>query len=329
MIQLRALRFALCSIVLTSFAGCTLQSSDTGAGAVPATPEEPEAVAPAEPVAANIAALTSTGRYALEMDNGGSAGWIQSSEDGGAVADVFVEASGKKQIGAVRDKNLVVRADFNVSPTFYNWVNDSWVDPQISRSGKLGRSISNGNSNSVPESLHFQGARIVSTNFPALGGGNGTGATASISVDLAADSIEHVGAMALPTGFGAPNFHPGNFSLSMDGIDPGGIVKIDAFSIASSVGPNQVVFPDLTVTVSNQSAVKWREWFRDFAFLGQNSDDKERSGTITLTGDNGRKLIIHLGHVGIRRLVEVPATATASAAVKVVLYVETMTLEAR
>jgi hypothetical protein len=67
------------------------------------------------------------GKYNLEFDPNGNAGWIKDADGGHAVADVVTEKMGadvlaRKHLGNVKYEDVSFKCGTGMSREFYNWI---------------------------------------------------------------------------------------------------------------------------------------------------------------------------------------------------------------
>jgi hypothetical protein len=133
-----------------------------------------------------------------------------------------------------------------------------------------------------------------------------------------------------------PSWYGATFRLDLPGLDCTRVMKIDSFTVnqqlveASIMDPDQVMepvlsFPNLTVTLPESSAATWQAWFDDFVVRGNNADDQEKTGRLSLLDGSLRERVrIDLFNVGIFHLALSAWTRDDSPLVVAGLYCERM-----
>ena len=255
------------------------------------------------------------GKYFLTLDTAGC-GFLKSMVGGGAFAEVVLDAGTlipKKHIGGIRYEDLTIETGFNLSPDFYRWINESWQGNTVRKNGVL----TTMSFDLTPLSgLQFNDAIITETTIPACDAASKDDGV--LTVKLAPEYTRNIA----PTAVEAvkteeARWLPANFRLEIDGLDCTRVNKIDAFTIkqtavADDIGdardythmPGKLEFPDLFITMSENSAGTWKQWFDDFVIKGNNGDAREKSGRlIFLSPDLQREYArIEFSHLGIRSL---------------------------
>jgi hypothetical protein len=124
--------------------------------------------------------------------------------------------------------------------------------------------------------------------------------------------------------------------LELDGLDCTRVSRIDSFTVKQPfrIGkgdvrePGLLSFPNLSVTLSEQSAKTWQAWFTNFVLEGNNADSQEKTGRLTVLSPDLTKALarIDLFNVGIFRLALAPERAGGDLVRRVVagLYCERM-----
>jgi hypothetical protein len=284
--------------------------------------------------------------FALELD-GSPCGFLRSAEGGGVKADVVAQQVGgmalrSKHIGLPQPEAFSVSVGMSMSKTFWTWLEDSWNGNITRRDGAV--QTCDRDLNIVHEQTFLQ-ALVTETGFPACDGSSKE--PGYITVKFMPELTRHKA-----TGSGKPKgifsqqqklWSPANFRLQLEGLDCSRVNKIEAFTIKQNtkrleIGPKReyeleptsLEFPNLTVTTSMATAKTWFDWHDDFLIKGNNSADKEKSGSLTFLSPKGEELLmIELKGLGISNLsVDKGDSGTDSIKrVKCELYVEEMNLK--
>jgi hypothetical protein len=132
----------------------------------------------------------------------------------------------------------------------------------------------------------------------------------------------------------------------MSGLDGTRVNHIDAITIGQQVTENPVgemrdyekipaslAIPNVKLTLPEAYAQSWASWLDDFLVKGNNSNDKERDGTIVYLDSNrqtelGRLNLFGCGIVGLAPQ-KVQANSEAIRRVQAELYCERMEFESK
>ncbi len=136
-------------------------------------------------------------------------------------------------------------------------------------------------------------------------------------------------------------FLPANFRLEIAGLNCKGVSRIESFTVKQTtvkadIGdardqkkePGKLDFPNLKITLSEKGAESWLAWHESFVVKGNNSQDQEKSGSLTFLSPNLKEelVTIRFSNMGIFSLKSEKAEANSDALkrVQVELYVERM-----
>jgi len=142
------------------------------------------------------------------------------------------------------------------------------------------------------------------------------------------------------------NYQSSSFRLDIAGIDTSRVSAIDAITIkrtfmAGDTGeqrPSTGMIPTgnfeispLSFTIAGANARDLEKWHEDFVVNGNNSDDRELEGTITLLANNVKvpPITLSLHHLGIYRLLYSSSTTSTGAdeiSVRAMTYIEGVSL---
>lgn len=285
------------------------------------------------------------GTFALEID-GNFAGFVTGVDGGMAFGDVVKEAGEefffKKHLGnpGFRDIRLEFGADMDKS--FLHWIGVVLQGEHVRLNGAIVAANFNGD---VVSRLEFYRAQITEVTFPAVDAGSKE--SARISVVLTPEQTilnRKVGGKIEAKSAGkGKNWLSSNFKLTIDGLDATRVTKIDALTIKlpwhnfndeqacltcelPPIIPAKIDFPNLVVTII-QPATSFHDWFEDFVIAGNNSDEKEKAGSLEyLTPDLKTLFTIKLRHLGIFEAMPVVNTAGGDSVARLLaaIYCESM-----
>jgi len=136
---------------------------------------------------------------------------------------------------------------------------------------------------------------------------------------------------------------PSNFRLEIDGLDCSRVNRIEPLAVRANAAPGgigdardyakepgKLEFPDLKITLPEDAAKPFIDWHEDFVIKGNNGQDRERKGTLTLLSANRAETLLRIkfNNIGIYavRPMKVEANADTVARVQVEMYMESMEL---
>src|SRR5262249_54672525 len=136
---------------------------------------------------------------------------------------------------------------------------------------------------------------------------------------------------------------PSNFRLEIDGLDCTRVSRIDPFTVkqhavADQIGdardflkePGRIEFPNLAVTLAENAAATWLDWFERFVVKGNNADSQEKNGALVFLSPNRQTELarINFFNLGIFKIAHLKAEAAAEQIQRVTaaLYCERMEL---
>jgi hypothetical protein len=303
---------------------------------------------------------TGADRYALELDGISegqvtsiSAGQVISATGGLAVADVVEEkpapgAPVKKHVGGLRytDITLECGADMllDASSPLPGWIEAFTTSEYVRKGGALIALDSNVQERSR---LTFFNALIREITFPLLDAASP--ASASLSVVLSPEYTRFAprassapGGPSVSLGAKSVSWTVNNFRLKIDGLDCSKVsqaepIDVQAVLVDNPVGeqrsyqsePAHLEFSDLVVTLADSAAQSFYHWHQDFLIQGNNSEDKEKSGTLEFLDQSLNKTLFTLSFsgLGIYKLAPVPIDPAVEAVKRVTasMYCQTIT----
>jgi phage tail-like protein len=262
-----------------------------------------------------------SGHFSITVDNT-NLGAVQSFDGGTAMGQVVETRTGsdsmaKKQLGGIKYEPITLTTGLGNDKKFYEWISNSWTGKAQPKNGSVQMMDFN---YKIQSELQFMNAMIVETTFPALDGSSKD--PAKLTVVLAPESTR-MGRGSGASGSGssskssAQRWIPANFQLQIDGLDCARVNKISPISVRQAAGgdavgeardamkgPGKLTVSDVEVTFSEVSAPTWQKWADDFLIGGNNGDDKEKNGTITLLGPDLKQQLarVKLYNIGLIQL---------------------------
>ncbi len=287
-------------------------------------------------------------RYALTLD-GVNCGFLKSVEGGNITAEVIQEPVGpdyivRKHVGKPKYEDFEIQVSIgSMSKPLYEWIRQSWSANYRRAKG----SIVAMDFNYQPKSeQQFFEALITETTIPAMDGASKEPGYLTLKF-----SPEYP-RPGKPSGTTKPDamaekqkmFLPANFRLEIAGLNCKTVSRIESFTVKQravrdDIGdardqkkePGKLEFPNLKITLAEKGAEAWLAWHEDFVVKGNNNQDKEKSGSLTLLSPNLKDelLTIRFSNMGIFSLKPEKGEANSEAIRRLVaeLYVEKMEFE--
>ena len=244
------------------------------------------------------------GNFGLELD-GKVVGYVRSVEGGHVVAEVVEERAGstyftKKHIGTPKYQELVIAVPFGVDKNFYNWIAASWSGNYQRKNGAV---LFADYKLDTQRKLDFFNALVTETSIPECDASSKEPAYMSIKI---APEYTRTGTPAGKVSASkAEMWLPSNFKLDIGGTDCTRVNKIEAIVVKQNVAsdaigvgreaqktPGKLEFPNLVFYVSEAFAKSFYDWHEDFVIKGNNSDAKERTGSLTLLDATRQKTLL-------------------------------------
>ena len=285
------------------------------------------------------------GSYLLELD-GQIVETLRFSEGGFPKADVIPEPTApliKKHIGTLRFEDIVMECDPVMPKPLFDWINSALSMTPLRKNGAIVTADFNRKEQSR---LQFTNAVITEVGFPTFDatskepGALTVKCAPEFTTPLAGKGTD-VGPM-LAQKAGNKAWLPGNFRLTIPGLDCTKVSKIDAFTIKQKASdalgqtrdfskePGKLEFPNLCLYVAEASAGTFYTWFQDMVMKGNSGEQNERIGTLELLDPTmkGVLLTVTFHHLGICsfRPERAEANQETIRRVKVEMYCEQITL---
>jgi hypothetical protein len=254
---------------------------------------------------------------------------VDSFAGGEPFAEVINEPGGllpyaKKHLGPVQYADLEVQVPVDAHPELFQWIGDAWFGNPLREEVALDAFEPLRNTG---RTLELRRTRMHEVVLPRLG--VSLREEAPLTLRITPQSVQRTaGASAFVEAPEPTEFRAHNFAVEIDGIDCTGVLGVEPMTVQTSEG-NKLVFPDIHLDVDDARADAFREWFDDFVIAGNNDDDKEREGAITLFDPLLERALarLELRHIGIWRMGEPESEAGGASRVRVDLYCERMELK--
>jgi phage tail-like protein len=269
-------------------------------------------------MATNNDRVYTAGRFAMDL-GGQFAGWISSIEGGHATSDVVVEKLGAdmiqhKHLAGVKYEDISVSCGTAMSKAFYSWIQASLDRKHVRKDGAI---ITADYDQKEVGRLNFFHALITEVGFPALDAASKDAAKMTIKFAPEYTRVQpKTGSAAQsPIGKGEQKkWLPSNFRLKIDGLDKActKVNKIEALTIKQKVVedpcgeqrdypkvPASIEYPNLVITCAESHADDLYKWHEDFVIAGNNSNDKEKGGTLEFLTANLKDVLFTLTFSGL------------------------------
>ncbi len=301
---------------------------------------------PRSAFAANPDARHSASDLALELDRAVVA-TLQSADGGFARAEVINEAGPgglvKKRLGPPRYRDIVIQLPLPVPIAVRDWIASTMSFAPQRRSGAI---LTYGPGGQEQQRLQFANAMVSEISFPSCDGSSK--AAEYLTLRLACESTApFAGSGAAPTAKSATPkaWMPGNFRLSIAGIDCSRVSKVEAFGVklaAQQQGPGMnakdttakasgpVEFSNLTMYVEESHAAGFYGWYQEMVIKGNSTDAAERQGSLELLDPSLKDTLQRVNFQNLGILDYSPVRASAGSEnikrVRVELYCERMSM---
>ena len=285
-------------------------------------------------------------KFALSLD-GIQAGPVSGVEGGTPTTDVVLERLGPdnithKHVAGLKYQDLSFTTGLE-SKALNDWIAATLKGQHVRKNGSV---IAADASNRPVSELEFFNGIITGVTFPALDVASKD--AASMAVSLAPEYTRAKASSGTSGGFAPKSvkWTPANFRFEMTGLDGTHVTHIDAITIGQKVAdnpvgelrdyqkaPSSLEIPNVKLTVSEAYAGTWASWLDDFLVKGNNSNDKERDGSIvyldyTRQTELGRLNLFNCGIIGLSPQ-KTQAGSDAIRRVQAELYCERMEFEGK
>jgi hypothetical protein len=287
-------------------------------------------------------------RVALELE-GARAGWPMSAVGGDATSDVVAEKLGtdsvqRKHIGGVRYTDILLTCGLDMEPAFWAWLADALEHRHTRHSGAI---VFLDYDSKEQQRITFNNALVAEIGFPALDAASKE--AGRLTVRLRPETVRRQkggGASYANAAIGkeqSKKWLTSNFRVTVSGLDLTYVSRVEALTVDVEVVENAVgilrdyqlapvalKIPDLELTVAESRAASLRTWHEDFLIMGNNGEDREKTGSIEMLSPTLKDVLIQLDlkGVGIFSLEDQPVQAGSdnTRRLKAKLYCEEMRL---
>ncbi|MBI3078546.1 MAG: phage tail protein [Deltaproteobacteria bacterium] len=281
------------------------------------------------------------GNFVLLLD-GQVCGVLRSATGGGATADVINEARGsdwttRKHLGSPKYEEITIQVGMDACSGLYGWIAAA-LNNQSSR--KNGAVVTVDYDYKEISRVEFFNALISEIGFPAMDGS--AKEPVYLTVKLSPEQTRRMKGGGAKVNVGTSQqkrWLPSNFRFQIAGLDAATtrVNRIEAFTVKVKITeggggrdaqkqPAGLEIPNLSFTLPESYADAVYAWHEDFVIKGNNSDGKERSGTLEWLSPDQRATYgkLNLRNIGIIRVSSEPGTGESAKRVRVDVYVETV-----
>ena len=287
------------------------------------------------------------GKFYFNLD-GIPCGYVKGVDGGGITAEVISQASGpsyfsKKSIGGPKYEDFNMQLGFAVGKPVFQWIGESWRGNYQRKNGTV---VSCNAKMEAVSQREFFNAIVTETGIPACDGSSKE--AAYLTLKFAPEYTRVTKASGKADGSFGKNeqklWLPSNFRLEAPGLDATKVKKIDAITIkqtavTNDVGdardyekePGKLEFPNLKITLSENSSESWHKWHEDFVIKGNNDESQEKILTLSFLSSNRQDTLgtVTMYNCGIFKLNTSKAEAGGDTikSVDAELYCERMEIE--
>jgi len=253
---------------------------------------------PATPVVSN--------NFVFELD-GVTCGLLRSYTGGGisaTVAEVPLDYYSKKHIAALSFEPCVMQVGFSLAAEFYEWIAVSWTGNATRRDGSITVTDHQFQARSARD---FLGALITETTIPAMDASSRDAGFLTVKINPEYIRFKSTSGQISLSPSTAKQWIVSNFKLEITDVDCKKVSKVSPIVVTqktieaevgsfrdATVATRRVEFSNLRFTIPATSAKSWQDWFEDFVIKGNNGDDREKKGKLTLLAANLRDELAHI-----------------------------------
>ncbi|HKR60047.1 MAG TPA: phage tail protein [Pyrinomonadaceae bacterium] len=252
------------------------------------------------------ASTVAPNKFIFELD-GVRCGLLKSYTGGGVsatIAEVPHDYYSKKHIAGLNYEPCVMQVGFSMDESYYEWISTSWTGNTTRRDGSI---IIADHQFQAKSRRDFHGALITETTIPAMDGSSHEAGHLTVKISPEYISYKSDSGQVSVEPAQQRQWSVSNFKLEIPDIDCKRVSKISPItvtqrSVAEAVGAfrdapagsRRLEFSNLRITFSAIDAKSWQDWLEDFVIKGNNGDDRERTGKLTLLAANLKDEMAHL-----------------------------------
>lgn len=256
----------------------------------------------------------------IKLSVEGSPCCLLSSVEGGARSAEIVETTTTnspfptKYIGRISCSPIVMQTDFGFTSTLSQWIASFLSKSPVRKNG----AVTYFDATTPISKVQFTNGQISGITVPGCDRNSESEGLLTVTVQPAVTLDASPAQIQNGTNWTNPHkrWLSNNFRLAIDGIDCSGVVKIDAFTIsqamtqytaqslrgepATAYQPGKLTFPNLQITLTEDSAQPWKDWLTAMFHNGQVVNNKKDGHLSLLARDGTTELLrINFHNLGI------------------------------
>jgi hypothetical protein len=204
-----------------------------------------------------------------------------------------------KHIGGLKYEDIQLKAGLSMGQPLYDWISETLLGKATTHTGAL---VATDSELNIRNRLDFTNALITEVGFPALDAASKTPVGLTVKLTPETTRFRAATGKLVPPSGGQKAWLPGNFRLTIPGLDCNQVSKIDSFTVKQSgIDLTQIAVDPLSFILSEGTSSTWRTYFNSFVL--RNSGN-ELAGTLEVLNSTLVDTLakIEFGHMGIYML---------------------------
>ena len=237
------------------------------------------------------------------------------AEGGSAFTDVVISESVEKGStlrkipGTLKWNPISLKHGITMDKPWFDWLSGAISGRPLAKNGSF---VGADENLKIISQTNFFNALITEVGFPALD---------AASKDAVKMTVTFQPQRTSTTGGGSvPRFHlsngwpskisVANFKLTINGMDTGGVTKIDALNFKLNYSTPEdlkisapqftsIDIPNMKITVANAKAIDFLKWHTDFVIEGNNNIENQKEGVLSFLSSDLKTEIFRLDLAGV------------------------------
>lgn len=214
----------------------------------------------------------------------------------GTVAEVPIDYYSKKHIAGLTYEPCVMQVGFSLDATYYDWISVSWTGNTTRRNGSI---LITDQQFQAKSRRDFFGALITETTIPAMDASSREAGSLTVKINPEYIQYKTESGQVSSGASQQKQWLVSNFKLEIPDLDCKKVSKISPITVTQKtisaevgalhepgVASRRVEFSNLKISIPATAAKTWQDWLEDFVIKGNNGDDREKSGKLTLLTAN-------------------------------------------